>query len=81
MKCVLLYFLNLQPNDANSHGVCSGDDIFYLFSSKLPHLKRIGKATPQDEMVQKKMVQLWMNFVQNSNPTPNPGISKNVCDI
>ena len=67
---IVLYF---QPNDSTSHGVCHGDDMFYLFSSSLPHLKRIGKATPQDEMVRKKMIQLWMNFVQHSNPTPNPG--------
>ena len=24
-------------------------------------------------MVQQKMLQLWINFVQHSNPTPNPG--------
>ena len=61
-----------QPTDANSHGVCHGDDIFYLFSSKLPHLKQI-VSTPQDEMVQNKMIKLWMNFVQRADPTPNPG--------
>ena len=63
----------MQTNDANSHGVCHGDDIYYIFSSTHPHLKRIGKATETDKMVQQKMLQLWINFVQHSNPTPNPG--------
>ena len=47
--------------------------MFHLFSSSYPQLKRIGKATPQDEAVRKKMIQLWINFVQQSNPTPDPG--------
>ena len=63
----------LQFAEGDSHGVCHGDEMIYLFSSTLPHL-RGALRSPQDLTTSKKMIKMWMNFVHTSNPTPNPGV-------
>ena len=55
-----------------SHGVCHGDDHFYIFSSRLPMLKSL-ISKEEDVNVARKVVRLITNFAKTSSPTPRPG--------
>lgn len=56
-------------------GISHCDDLLYLFSSKklFPQL-----STPNDQQMSKTMIQMWVNFATNGDPTPftTPGASR-----
>ncbi|XP_023726254.1 esterase FE4 isoform X2 [Cryptotermes secundus] len=56
------------PRTQNPYGVVHHDDLIYLFyiSTLFPEFKA---QDPESQMVE-KLTQLWANFVQTGNPTP-----------